>query len=57
MAQGALGWIWAHSDITIPIPGFKTVNQVKENARAMEFGPLSEEQMQEINQILKQKDG
>jgi aryl-alcohol dehydrogenase-like predicted oxidoreductase len=51
-AQGALAWIWARSERTIPIPGFKTVEQVKENARAMRFGPLSTEQMQQINEIL-----
>ncbi len=53
MVQGALAWIWACSDRTIPIPGFKTVTQVKENAGAMEFGPLSEEQMRQIAETLK----
>lgn len=48
MAQGALGWIWARSERTIPIPGFKTVAQVEENVRAITFGPLSDEQMKEI---------
>jgi aryl-alcohol dehydrogenase-like predicted oxidoreductase len=52
LAQGALGWLWARSDRTIPIPGFKTVEQVEENAGAMEYGPLSEEQMAEIDRIL-----
>lgn len=52
LAQGALGWIWSRSDKAIPIPGFKTVAQVTENAQAMEFGPLSEAQMQEIDEIL-----
>jgi len=51
MAQIALGWIWARSDRTIPIPGFKTVAQVKENIKAMEFGPLSNEQMEKIEEI------
>jgi aryl-alcohol dehydrogenase-like predicted oxidoreductase len=50
--QGALAWIWARSERTIPIPGFKTVEQVKENAGAMRFGPLSTEQMQQINKSL-----
>ena len=40
--QGALGWLWARSEATIPIPGFKTVAQVEENAAALHFGPLSE---------------
>jgi len=52
LVQGALAWIWARSEKTIPIPGFKTVAQVEENARAMELGPLTAEQMQEIDVIL-----
>ncbi|MBI9049113.1 MAG: aldo/keto reductase [Anaerolineaceae bacterium] len=52
LAQGALAWIWARSTNTVPIPGFKTVAQVKENANAMQFGPLTVEQMTEIRQIL-----
>ena len=52
LVQGALAWIWARSEKTIPIPGFKTVAQVQENARAMEFGPLTSEQMKEIDTLL-----
>lgn len=52
LAQGALAWIWARSGRTIPIPGFKTVAQVQENAGAMDFGPLSTDQMSEIDAIL-----
>lgn len=52
VAQGALAWIWARSPQTIPIPGFRTVKQVEENARAMEFGPLTPEQMSQIEVIL-----
>jgi aryl-alcohol dehydrogenase-like predicted oxidoreductase len=51
-AQGALGWIWARSDTTIPIPGFKTTAQAEENARAMELGPLTPEQMNEVERLL-----
>lgn len=51
-AQGALAWIWAKSNVTIPIPGFKNVKQVEENAKAMEFGPLTETQVSEIEKIL-----
>lgn len=50
-AQIALAWIWTRSDRTIPIPGFKTVSQVKENIQAMEFGLLSNEQMNKIDEI------
>lgn len=52
LSQGALAWIWGRSEKTIPIPGFKTAAQVEENAKAMEFGPLTPEQMQEIDTIL-----
>ena len=51
LAQIALAWIWTRSGRTIPIPGFKTLAQVKENIRAMEFGLLNEEQMKEIDKI------
>ena len=52
-AQGALGWIWARSNQTIPIPGFKTVKQAQENVAAMEFGALTTEQMSQIDALLK----
>jgi aryl-alcohol dehydrogenase-like predicted oxidoreductase len=53
LVQGALAWIWARSEQTIPIPGFKTVAQVEENAGAMRFGPLAPAQMQEIEGLLR----
>ncbi len=52
LVQGALAWIWARSEKTIPIPGFKTVAQVEENAKAMQVGALTVEQMKEINLLL-----
>jgi len=52
LAQGALCWLWARSDNTIPIPGFKTIRQVEENAGAMDFGPLKDAQMRQIDNIL-----
>jgi aryl-alcohol dehydrogenase-like predicted oxidoreductase len=55
LVQGALAWIWAKSDRTIPIPGFKTVAQVEENCAAMQFGPLTSAQMAEIDQLLERK--
>jgi len=53
LAQGALAWIWGRSPRTIPIPGFKTVQQAEENARAMQFGPLAPDQMVEIDALLR----
>ncbi len=52
LAQGALAWIWGRSPNTVPIPGFRTVAQVEENATAMEFGSLTPDQMAEIDRIL-----
>ncbi len=52
LAQGALAWLWARSKQTIPIPGFKTAAQVEENCGAMRFGPLTAEQMAEIDALL-----
>ncbi len=52
LAQGALGWLWARSEAFIPIPGFKSVAQVEENAGAIDKGPLSTGQMQQIADIL-----
>jgi aryl-alcohol dehydrogenase-like predicted oxidoreductase len=52
LAQGALGWLWTRNERMIPIPGFKTVAQVQENAGALAFGPLSAEQMRQIDVLL-----
>jgi len=52
LAQGALAWLWARSKRTVPIPGFRTVAQVEENSAAMHYGPLTSEQMREINSLL-----
>ena len=40
LTQGALGWLWAKSPRTLPIPGFRTTAQVEENAGALNKGPL-----------------
>jgi len=55
LPQGALAWIWARSERTIPIPGIRTVAQAEENAAAMQFGALSDEQMTQIDQLLGRK--
>jgi aryl-alcohol dehydrogenase-like predicted oxidoreductase len=52
LAQGALAWIWAISPKTVPIPGFRTVAQVQQNAKALEFGPLMPDQVAQIDRIL-----
>jgi len=52
MAQGALAYIWALDERMIPIPGFKSVKQVQDNAGALEFGPLTGAQVKEIQSIV-----
>jgi aryl-alcohol dehydrogenase-like predicted oxidoreductase len=53
LAQGALAWLWARSETNIPIPGFRTVKQVEENAKAMQFGPLTQSQVEEIDALIR----
>lgn len=53
LAQGALAWLWARSECNIPIPGFRTVKQVEENAKAMQFGPLTPSQVEEIDALIR----
>jgi aryl-alcohol dehydrogenase-like predicted oxidoreductase len=51
-AQGALGWILARSPRTLPIPGFKSEAQVRDNLGALDKGPLPATTMAEIAAIL-----
>lgn len=53
LAQGAIAWLWARSDRTIPIPGFKTVAQVEDNAGSLSHGPLTPDQLTEIEALLR----
>ena len=55
LPQGALAWLWARSEQTIPIPGFRTVEQVEENCGALDYGPLDLEQMEEIQTLLQRE--
>ncbi|MFN3170654.1 MAG: aldo/keto reductase [Hyphomicrobiales bacterium] len=52
LAQGALGWLWAKSPATFPIPGARTPDQAIHNAQALEFGPLPDSVMGEIETAL-----
>lgn len=52
IAQGALGWVLARSPLTVPIPGFKTEAQVRDNLGAIEKGPLPRDAMDEIERLL-----
>lgn len=52
LAQGALGWLWARSTATVPIPGCRTVAQLEENAGALAKGPLAQAQLDELAKLL-----
>jgi len=57
LAQASLAYIWALDGNMVPIPGFRNEEQVTENAKAMELGPLSEEQVQAIRSTLGYEEG
>lgn len=48
LAQGAISFLWGLSPIVIPIPGFRSVRQVEENCRAMVYGPLTENEVMDL---------
>jgi aryl-alcohol dehydrogenase-like predicted oxidoreductase len=52
MAQGALAYIWGLDERMIPIPGFKTVEQVKDNAGALQYGPLTVDEVRQVEAIV-----
>lgn len=52
LAQGALAWIMARSGRTVPIPGFKSLAQAEDNARAIDHGPLTPAQLAELERLL-----
>ncbi len=52
LVQGALAWIWARSPAAIPIPGFRTVAQIEENAGAMAAGPLDADALAAVDAAL-----
>ena len=52
LPQACLAYIWALDENMVPIPGFRTAAQVQENAKALDLGPLSEQQVAEVQSIL-----
>ena len=53
VVQGALGWIWARSPLTIPLPGFRNMEQMQELVWAQQFSPLTVEAMDTIEALVK----
>jgi aryl-alcohol dehydrogenase-like predicted oxidoreductase len=52
LAQGAIGWLWARSGVTLPIPGFRTVAQVTDLAGALDHGALPATVMADIEAVI-----
>jgi aryl-alcohol dehydrogenase-like predicted oxidoreductase len=52
LAQGALTWVLTRSQKTVPIPGFRTLQQAEENAAVLQSGLFTSEQMSQIEAIL-----
>ncbi|WP_420645663.1 aldo/keto reductase [Candidatus Leptofilum sp.] len=52
MAQGAICYILGLDERMLPIPGFKNVKQVQDNARALQFGPMSAEEVAQVQAIV-----
>ncbi|MEU9054767.1 aldo/keto reductase [Streptomyces sp. NPDC048384] len=52
LGQGALAWLWGRSQHTVPIPGFRSVEQAEQNAGAIAKGPLTAAQMADVDRIL-----
>jgi aryl-alcohol dehydrogenase-like predicted oxidoreductase len=52
LPQASLAWILTRHPRTIPIPGFRNVRQVEENAKTFKNGLLSQEQMRQVEEIL-----
>lgn len=55
LAQGAIGWLWARSGATLPIPGFRTVAQVEDLAAALQKGALPASVMEEIETVIQRE--
>ncbi|UCG02670.1 MAG: aldo/keto reductase [Candidatus Heimdallarchaeota archaeon] len=47
--QAVLVFLWSISETTVPIPGARTVEQIKENTGTMEFDPLSSNIIERID--------
>jgi aryl-alcohol dehydrogenase-like predicted oxidoreductase len=52
LAQGALAWILARSPVALPIPGFKSEAQIRDNMGTLDKGPLPPAVMKQIDQLL-----
>lgn len=52
MPQGALAWVLGASERTIPIPGFTSTAQIRDNVEAVRQGRLSADTMARLREIV-----
>lgn len=52
LVQGALAWSWAASPLSVPLPGFRTVDHVESTVAALAHGPLSGQQFAAVEAAL-----
>ena len=51
LPQAALLFVLAHPEVSVVIPGAKTVRQVEENVRAAEALPLTPEELEKVTRL------
>jgi aryl-alcohol dehydrogenase-like predicted oxidoreductase len=51
LSQAAISWLWANDPTMVPIPGAKSPQQIRENAATLDFGPLPQQKMSEIEHL------
>ncbi|MCY3413701.1 MAG: aldo/keto reductase [Candidatus Heimdallarchaeota archaeon] len=51
LVQGHLGYILGKGERIIPIPGSKSMDQLKENLGTLDYGPLSRDEMNQLDAI------
>ena len=56
LPQAALAWLLATSDSIVPIPGFKTLDQIQDTVGVLEKGPLTQAQMAKLDALLPEED-
>lgn len=52
LVQGALAWLLARTPTAVPIPGFRTEAQVRENAAVLASGPMPPDQFEAVERLL-----
>jgi aryl-alcohol dehydrogenase-like predicted oxidoreductase len=52
LAQGALAWILARNPRAVPVPGFRSVEQVEDNAGVLIAHPMTQDDLDQISAVI-----